>query len=540
MAELSSSRYYSYTSDDDGEEEEEGIDPAPARNSFLPLTVDRNPNAPRYIKSDSFEDLLARSRVRLMYGVESCTIKIVSLAVLLLYIAVVCAELALALTDNQVTVSKQDALEVVSLLCGAYCYGEAFLRLVGLGSQLVRKRWVEVVDVTTVAVANLITIILAIAFDANDKIATSSISKGEIFLLAARLVIIVRVIRMVAWIRQLREREPVTAYIRKKVSRNRRRYTEGEFDLDLTYVTDRIIAIGSILGSKHNGHYCVYNLCSEKEYDTRHFHHQVRRILIDDHNVAKFTDMIDFCNDVAVWMEKNPDNVIVVHCKGGKGRTGMMVAALLVHSGQYGGAKQSLDHFRYRRTDISQGKESQGVDTPSQSRYVGYYEKLLNTMSGNLPPPVTLKVKQIAIYGLKEIGRGDGMDWSFEVFQVRDKILEFSFHSRSNHTQVIVPDAKEEAVRVVFLDSRPLLVTDDVRFKFYCSTKTVPCGSDKCHFYFWFNTAFVENKRLFLKRNELDNLQKSKIRRLYPIQFSVEINFEPVLTPLDNTLLSKS
>ena len=30
--------------------------------------------------------------------------------------------------------------------------------------------------------------------------------------------------------------------------------------------------------------------------------------------------MIDFCNDVAVWMEKNPDNVIVVHCKGGKGQ----------------------------------------------------------------------------------------------------------------------------------------------------------------------------------------------------------------------------
>ena len=45
--------------------------------------------------------------------------------------------------------------------------------------------------------------------------------------------------------------------------------------------------------------------------------------------------------------------------------------------------------------------------------------------------------------------------------------------------------------------------------------------------------AYLEY-RLFLKRNELDNLQKSKIRRLYPIQFSVEINFEPVLTPQDN------
>ena len=42
--------------------------------------------------------------------------------------------------------------------------------------------------------------------------------------------------------------------------------------------------------------------------------------------------------------------------------------------------------------------------------------------------------------------------------------------------------------------------------------------------------------RLFLKRNELDNLQKSKIRRLYPIQFSIEINFEAVITPRDNSL----
>lgn len=65
MAELSSSNslYYTFTDEEDeGEEEEDDdIDPAPARNSFLPLrrfTVDHNPNAPRYIKSDSFEDLL--------------------------------------------------------------------------------------------------------------------------------------------------------------------------------------------------------------------------------------------------------------------------------------------------------------------------------------------------------------------------------------------------------------------------------------------------------------------------------------------------
>ena len=31
------------------------------------------------------------------------------------------------------------------------------------------------------------------------------------------------------------------------------------------------------------------------------------------------SDMVDFCEDVLTWMEGNVENVIVVHCKGGKG-----------------------------------------------------------------------------------------------------------------------------------------------------------------------------------------------------------------------------
>ncbi|CDR18867.1 unnamed protein product [Oncorhynchus mykiss] len=81
------------------------------------------------------------------------------------------------------------------------------------------------------------------------------------------------------------------------------RTSKDGFDLDLTYVTDRVIAmsfpssgkqalyrnpireVARFLDTKHEDHYRVYNLCSEKGYDPKFFHYRVERVFIDDHNV---------------------------------------------------------------------------------------------------------------------------------------------------------------------------------------------------------------------------------------------------------------
>ena len=45
----------------------------------------------------------------------------------------------------------------------------------------------------------------------------------------------------------------------------------------------------------------MFNLCSEKTYDTSFFHGRVERVLIDDHNVPSLQQMLEFANKV-------PDN----------------------------------------------------------------------------------------------------------------------------------------------------------------------------------------------------------------------------------------
>ncbi|WOG82347.1 hypothetical protein DCAR_0101511 [Daucus carota subsp. sativus] len=308
---------------------------------------------------------------------------------------------------------------------------------------------------------------------------------------------------------------------RHVVSQNKRRYQEGGFDLDLTYITENIIAMGfpagdmssgffgfvegfyrnhmeeviKFLETYHKGRYKVYNLCSERLYDASLFEGKVACFPFDDHNCPPIQLIISFCRSAYSWLKQDIENVVVVHCKAGMARTGLMISSLLLYLKFFPTAEESIDYYNQKRCF-----DGKGLVLPSQIRYVKYFEHVLSFSNGENHP-----VRRCILRGLRLHRCPYWIRPSITISDHNGVLFSTKQHPK---TKNLSPEdfwfsAPRKGVMVFALPGEPGLteLAGDFKIHFH---------DGQGDFYCWLNTSMFETRK-FLTTDGLDGFDKRKL-----------------------------
>ncbi len=332
--------------------------------------------------------------------------------------------------------------------------------------------------------------------------------------------------------------------MRHMVSLKKKRFVKDGFDLDLTYILPRLIAMGfpseSVEGLYrnpmaevqkffkfyHEDKYKVYNLCSERFYDASKFDGRAVRWPFDDHNPCPLTMIWPFCNSLKEFLDADAKNVAAIHCKAGKGRTGLMICTYLLHCKAVNTADEALALFGEKRTD-----DCNGVTIPSQRRYVRYYEKILKN-------PDAVREGQMNTFILSSISfdpvPANICMPSFKVFSNGDLAFKSTDHLKVQTFEKGGTESSSSdsfAVQLKHLEVFDLQLQGDIKIAIFENSHMM--GKEKL-FHAWFNTAFILNSdddgfySLDLARNEIDNVHKDKGFKKFVPSFKCRIQFRKI------------
>uniref|UniRef100_A0A3Q1FM17 Tensin 3 n=1 Tax=Acanthochromis polyacanthus TaxID=80966 RepID=A0A3Q1FM17_9TELE len=176
---------------------------------------------------------------------------------------------------------------------------------------------------------------------------------------------------------------------------------EEGYELDLTYITERIIAVSfprgcseevyshnlkdvtRMLKSKHADNYLIINL-SERRHDLSKMNPKTLDTGWPDLHAPPLDKICTICKAMESWLNADPLHVVVIHCRGGKGRIGVVISSFVHFTDVSASADQALDRFAMRK--YYDDKVS-ALMTPSQKRYVWILNSLLSgSMKINASP----------------------------------------------------------------------------------------------------------------------------------------------------------
>ncbi|KFP07556.1 Tensin-3 [Calypte anna] len=222
---------------------------------------------------------------------------------------------------------------------------------------------------------------------------------------------------------------------------------EEGYELDLTYITERIIAVSfpascseetylhnlqdvtRMLKSKHGDNYLVLNL-SEKRYDLTKLNLKVMDVGWPDLHAPPLNKVCTICKAMESWLNSDPQHVVVIHCRGGKGRIGVVTSSYMHFTNVSASADQALDRFAMKK--FFDDKVSALIQ-PSQRRYVQFLSGLLSgSVKMNTAP---LFLHYVVLHGIPSFDAGGAWRPFLKLYQAMQPIYTSGIYTLGPENQ---------------------------------------------------------------------------------------------------------
>ncbi|XP_017357240.1 tensin-2 isoform X2 [Cebus imitator] len=297
---------------------------------------------------------------------------------------------------------------------------------------------------------------------------------------------------------------------------------ERRWDLDLTYVTERILAaafparpdeqrhrghlreLAHVLQSKHRDKYLLFNL-SEKRHDLTRLNPKVQDFGWPELHAPPLDKLCSICKAMETWLSADPQHVVVLYCKGSKGKLGVIVSAYMHYSKISAGADQALATLTMRK--FCEDKVATELQ-PSQRRYISYFSGLLSGSIRMNSSPLFLHYVLIPTLPAFEPGTG------FQPFLKIYQSMQLVYTSGVYH--IAGPGPQQLCISL----EPALLLKGDVMVTCYHKGGR---GTDRTLvFRVQFHTCTIHGPQLTFPKDQLDEAWTDE---RFPFQASVEFVF---------------
>uniref|UniRef100_A0A669DB28 Tensin 1 n=1 Tax=Oreochromis niloticus TaxID=8128 RepID=A0A669DB28_ORENI len=282
---------------------------------------------------------------------------------------------------------------------------------------------------------------------------------------------------------------------------------EESYEVDLVYITERIISVSfpagaeeqsynanlkevaTMLRSKHGEHYLVLNL-SEGQSDLTKLNHKFGW---PDHHAPALDKICSMCKAIDTWLNGDTRNVVVLHNKGNRGRTGVVVAAYMHYSNISASADQALDRFAMRRFYEDKALP---VGQPSQRRYVRYFNGLLSghIKINNKP----LFLHHVIMHGIPNFESKGGCRPFLKIYQAMQPVYTSGIYNVQGDSNTSICITIEPG----------LLLKGDILLK--CYHKRYRNPTRDVVFRVQFHTCAIHDLGVVFGKNELDETFKDE------------------------------